>query len=91
MDDLINKLRDQLRSESRLVLSIKAQPASARTEIKEIFDDGTIKTSIAAPPVQGKANKELIKFLAQLFGVSRENVRIIKGQWSRAKQIEITI
>ena len=49
-----------------------------------------IKLRISAAPVDGKANAHLIKFLAQEFSVPQHNIRIIKGESSRQKQISIT-
>jgi uncharacterized protein (TIGR00251 family) len=52
--------------------------------------DGALKLRIAAPPVDGAANEEVVKVLAKLFSVSRSHVSIVSGQTSRLKRIAVT-
>ncbi|MDP2755794.1 MAG: DUF167 domain-containing protein [Nitrospirota bacterium] len=86
---MLLKFKRQLKEKGELYLRVKARPGAAKTAVKEITDDETVKMDIAAPPVKGKANKELIKFLAQEFAVSKNNVKIISGAASRTKLIKI--
>lgn len=51
--------------------------------------DGVWRVKVAAPPVEGKANRELIAFLAQKLGLGKGNLTIIKGHASRNKVIAI--
>lgn len=51
--------------------------------------DGALKIRIAAPPVGGAANAELIKILAKHFGAAKSRIEILKGQTSKIKQIKI--
>lgn len=51
--------------------------------------DGALKLRIAAPPVDGAANEEIVKVVAKLFGVSRGNISIVSGQTSRLKRIAV--
>jgi uncharacterized protein (TIGR00251 family) len=53
------------------------------------FEDGVLYVKIAAPPVKGKANQELIRFLSDILGVSRANLTILKGERSKRKVIAI--
>jgi uncharacterized protein (TIGR00251 family) len=53
------------------------------------FSEEVLRVRVAAPPVKGKANKELIAFLAQKLGVSKSVLTIIKGHTSRNKVIAI--
>ncbi len=48
-----------------------------------------LKIRLAAPPVDGAANKELIEFLADVFAVGRRQVTIVAGESSRSKIVEI--
>jgi uncharacterized protein (TIGR00251 family) len=48
-----------------------------------------LKVRLHAPPVDGAANEELVKFLAESLGVARRAVRIVSGQTSRSKVVEI--
>lgn len=71
-----------------LVLSIRVQPRAASDGFAETLGD-TIKLRITATPVDGKANKHLIAFIAKTFRVPRANVSIISGQNGRSKRIKI--
>lgn len=69
-------------------LHLKVTPNASRSEIVG-FVDGVLQVKIAAPPVKGKANKELTGFLSQALGVSKSALSIIKGQTSRNKVIAV--
>lgn len=51
--------------------------------------DGALKVALTAPPVEGAANAALIALLAEALGVSRSAVRIVRGQSSRRKALEV--
>jgi uncharacterized protein (TIGR00251 family) len=51
--------------------------------------DGVLKVRIAAPPVDGAANAELIKVLAKSFGVAKSNVQLISGETAKTKKLRI--
>ena len=70
-----------------LVLTIRVVPGASTNQI--VREDETIKVRIQAPPVDGKANKQLIKFLGKSFGVPARNILIEKGENSRNKRIRI--
>ena len=70
------------------LLSLRVRPNAAHNEVVG-FTDGVLEVRIAAPPVKGKANQELIAFLSQVLGVSKSRLNIIKGQTSRHKVIAI--
>lgn len=71
-----------------LLLSIKAQPKSSKDQFCDPLEDH-LKIKITAPPVDGKANAHLIKFIAKSFGVSKSSVELISGDCSRVKRIRI--
>jgi uncharacterized protein (TIGR00251 family) len=48
-----------------------------------------LKVRLSAPPVDGAANEELVLFLASIFAVPRRSVRILAGETSRSKLVEI--
>lgn len=73
-----------------IYLRIKALPGSAKTGFLELMADETVKISIKGPAEKGKANQELVRFLAKEFGVSKDQVRIISGAGERLKLIKIT-
>ena len=51
--------------------------------------DGQLKVRIAAPPVDGAANAELIKLLARHFDVAKREVTIVSGETSRVKKVRV--
>ena len=70
-------------------LKIKVLPKSPKTEIVDTLEDGTLKIRVAAPPEKGKANSELIRFLAKHFNVKKESVILISGKSDPIKLIKI--
>ena len=72
-------------------MRLKVRPNAAETAVKDKMDDETVKIDIAAKPEKGKANAELIKFLAQEFAVTKENIKIISGAGERVKLVKIKI
>ena len=70
-------------------MRLKVLPGASKTKIREIMEDETIKIDVAAVPEKGKANKELIKYLAKEFGVNKENIKILSGISRRIKLIKI--
>jgi len=71
-----------------LVLSLSVQPKSSKDELIGEYN-GRCKIRITAPPVDGKANRHLVKYLAKLFGVSKNRVILEKGGTSKHKQVRI--
>jgi uncharacterized protein (TIGR00251 family) len=70
----------------RLTVNVKA----LRSETKLLCEpDGTITIHVAAPPMKGKANREIRKWLSQKLGISSSNVQLVAGFHSNVKVIEI--
>jgi len=67
---------------------LHVQPGASHTEVSGTHGDA-LKVRLAAPPVDGKANAELLRFLAEAFGVPRRNVTLVRGETSRAKVVRI--
>ncbi|MDD1414790.1 DUF167 domain-containing protein [Dolichospermum sp. ST_con] len=67
---------------------VKVKPNSKQQKIEELAD-GSLNVHLKSPPVDGKANEELIKLLAKKFDVSKSSIRIKSGTTSRQKVIEI--
>ncbi len=71
-----------------LMLSLHVQPGATRTGI--VGKHGAaLKVRLAAPPVDGKANAELLRFLSEAFGVPLRNVGLVRGETSRQKVVRI--
>ena len=67
---------------------VKVKPNSKQQSIKE-ETDGSLTIHLKSPPVDGKANEELIKILAKKFNLPKSKIRIKSGLSSRQKLIEI--
>ncbi len=72
-----------------MTLQIKVIPRAPKTELAGTMADGTLKVRIAAPPDQGKANAELIRFLASHYKVPESDIKILSGQTSTRKLVRI--
>ena len=70
------------------VLTVKATPRANRSEIIGAEPEW-LRVRLKAPPVDGKANAELIVFFAKLFGVPKSAVGILTGDTSRLKRIRL--
>lgn len=71
-----------------LLLRIVVQPRASRSE--KVGPHGTpprMKIRIAAPPVDGDANEEVIAFVAQEFGVPKSRVSLVRGATSKQKDV----
>jgi uncharacterized protein (TIGR00251 family) len=69
-------------------LTLHVQPGAKRTEVAGTHGDA-LKIRLAAPPVDGKANAELLRYLAHAFGVPQRHVTLVRGDASRQKIVRI--
>ncbi len=76
-------------SKSDTIIRIRVIPRAKKSEISQVLADGTIKIRLTAPPVEGKANQALVRFLADVFDISPSNVEIISGVKGRKKIVLI--
>ncbi|MDN5849852.1 MAG: DUF167 domain-containing protein [Nitrococcus sp.] len=67
---------------------VRVQPRAARDELK-VEADGRVRLRITAPPVAGKANEHLRRFLGHAFSVARSQVRVAAGETSRNKRVVV--
>jgi hypothetical protein len=70
-------------------LKIRVTPRAKRDEVYYILEDGTVKVRLTAPPVEGKANKALIKYFSGIFEIPRSRIEILTGFKSRNKLVAI--
>jgi uncharacterized protein (TIGR00251 family) len=73
-----------------LLLKIKAFPKSERNAIVGVRN-GELVVRIQAPALKGRANKELVKFLAKMLAVPRPEIRILSGETSRHKLLGLPL
>ena len=69
-------------------ISVRVHPNAAKNEVVGVTN-GVWQVRVSAPPVKGKANKELIAFLSRLLGVGKSRIAIIKGHTIRNKTIAV--
>ncbi len=79
----------QFEMTKEFILKVYLQPKSSKNEVVGPYRDG-IKVKVTAPPVEGKANDALIRFLAKKFRISPSCIEIIKGLHSREKTLKIS-
>lgn len=72
-----------------ITLTLHVQPGAKRSEIAGLHGDA-LKIRLAAPPSEGRANAELLRFIADLFAVPLRNTGLRQGGQSRHKVVAIT-
>lgn len=73
-----------------MVFSVHVVPNASRSEIVG-WHEGALKIRLAAPPIEGRANEELCRFLAKIFDVAPSLIEIEKGMASKKKRIRLPI
>jgi len=76
------------RKDNLLILSVYIQPNAKQNEVVGLHDND-LKIKIKSRPIDGKANKELIKFLAQQFDIPLSKIKLASGENSRHKILHI--
>lgn len=77
-------------TEGGVYVKLRVSPGAKSTVVKGLYGEGAIRLSIAAPPVEGKANAEVERYLARLFGLSRSEVTVTKGASNRDKLVFVS-
>lgn len=77
------------RSDDVITLTLHVQPGAKRSEITGLHGDA-LKLKLAAPPIEGRANEALLKYIGGLFDVPLRQVELKQGGQSRHKVIAIT-
>jgi uncharacterized protein (TIGR00251 family) len=73
---------------SSVRINVYVQPRASKTAVAGEHD-GAIRIRLAAPPVDGAANAALVEFIAERLRIAKSRVRVVAGQTSRRKVIEI--
>jgi hypothetical protein len=69
-----------------LLLRVRVVPGARKSEITGVID-GRLKVRLAARPVEGQANDELVRLVADWCGVRASAVEIVRGSTSRSKDL----
>lgn len=72
-----------------LTLTLHIQPGAKRSEVAGLHGDA-LKIRLAAPPIEGRANEALVKFVAELFRVPQRQVELLRGAQSRHKMVKVS-
>ncbi|MBP5996824.1 MAG: YggU family protein [Azonexus sp.] len=76
-------------ADGRITLTLHIQPGAKKTETAGLHGEA-LKIRLAAPPVDGKANEALLRFVAETLGLPKSAVSLKSGQTSRRKVLEIS-
>ena len=71
-----------------MTFEVRAKPNAKKSAVMGVRE-GALEVRVAAPPVDGAANDELVQFLAATLGVPRRHVRLVHGSGSRIKRVEV--
>ena len=71
-----------------LTFAVRIVPRASRSEIAGEYD-GALRVRIAAPPVDGAANRELVRYLAKTFKLPQNAVEILSGANSKSKVVRV--
>ena len=74
--------------DGRVRLSVRVQPRASEDAIAGVYGT-SLKIRLTAPPIDGAANERLVLFLSHIFAVPRRAVKILAGESSRSKIVEI--
>lgn len=77
-----------VKQDNSVIIKILAKPGAKQNGITDITDEG-VGVQIAAPPVEGQANTELVKYISKLLGLRKSDVTLETGSKSRAKTIVV--
>lgn len=69
-------------------VKFKVQPNASKTEFVGALGDA-LKVKLSSPPLDGKANAELVKYLSKSLGISKSSIKIVSGETSREKILEL--
>lgn len=70
------------------IIDVHVIPQGRKNEIVGLYND-RLKIKIEAPPVDGKANACLLKFLSKVLDIKNSDLQLIRGEGSRQKQIKV--
>ena len=71
-----------------ITLTLHVQPGAKRSEVAGLHGEA-LKIRLAAPPIEGRANEALVKFIAGLFSVPQRQVELLRGAQSRHKMVKV--
>lgn len=89
MDDALTSMSSAVRAaDEGAVVDVYVQPRASRNELAGMHE-GRLKLRLTAPPVEGEANRECIRFIARLLNIASSSVVMLQGHKSRGKTLLI--
>jgi uncharacterized protein len=76
------------RTAESITLTLHVQPGAKQTTVAGLHGDA-LKIRLAAPPIEGRANEALLRFIADFFKVPLRDVELKQGGQSRHKRVEV--
>lgn len=73
-----------------IFLCVRVVPRASKDGIAEVMGGEALKVRIQAPPVEGKANAYLVKFISKQWNIPRSNIGILSGETGRTKRLRIS-
>ncbi len=77
------------RTRDGIRIEVKVEPRSSKKGLAGVLGN-KLKVKLTSPPVDGAANEQLVEVLAEAFGIKKTAVKIIRGQSSKNKVVELT-
>lgn len=79
------------RSGDRVCVPVRAQPRGGRSAVVGVEESGALRVRVGAPPVDGEANAELLRFLARkVLGVAPSALELVRGATGRDKLVAVS-
>jgi uncharacterized protein (TIGR00251 family) len=78
------------RTKNGITIEVKVEPRSSQKGIAGVMENNVLKVKLTSPPVEGAANEQLIELLAEELKVKKSQIKVIRGQSSKRKVVEIS-
>jgi len=75
-------------NKNQVILTVRVSPNARRSGFDGLFNNA-LRVALQAPPVDGKANEALIKFLSDFFEIRKSAITILSGETSRMKRVSL--
>lgn len=76
------------KTDKGFIIKVRVEPRSSKKGVSGVMGDA-LKVKLTAPPVEGEANEQLIEVLSDYFKIKKSAIKIIRGQASKNKTVEI--
>jgi uncharacterized protein YggU (UPF0235/DUF167 family) len=84
-----SEIQAKIKEKGKATFRVKVSPGANKTEWQKSLSDGTYKLKVKAAPEKGRANNEVLEFIASSLGLPKKRVEIIHGGGARVKWIKI--